>query len=319
MDDPSLICTSYGSSDEEDFIMEAVTILTEDEMLFAGLEAFGWEMPRLRTFKRHTNVDRFRGQYGVNPDVCAQLWEDLQTTDDADAWIHPDDRDLLNLFMALHFLKRYPTEIERESIWKPFNINVMRENVWLYIGKIQALKAVKLAGWPEDNFANDKWVMSVDGVHFVTEEPTHPDFPKDKGYFSFKHNSAGFVYELGISLYESRLIWFNGPFPAGMNDIQIFTEQGLKHKLQSTGKKVIADGGYRGYPKIASTPNSQDSEEVSKFKVRARQRHEKYNGMVKEFECLDSRFHHSRERLIACFEAVIVEYKMEMGNPLFDI
>jgi hypothetical protein len=316
----SLTSTSSFDSDD-DFVVDNINILTEDEMLFAGLEALGWEVRRLKIFKRNTNIDRFRGMFGINPDVCAQLWEDLQTTDIVEAWIHPDDRDLLTLFMALHFLKRYPTEIERESIWKPININVMRENVWLYIQKIQALKTAMLPGWPGDNFGDDKWVMSVDGVHFVTEEPTHPNFPKDKGYFSFKHNSAGFVYEIGLSLYESKLIWFNGPFPAGMNDIQIFGEQGLKNKLQSTGKKIIADGGYRGYPKIASTPNSQDTEEVSKFKVRARQRHEKYNGMIKEFECLDSRFHHSRERLVACFEAVVVlvEYKMEMGNPLFDI
>ena len=213
MDDMSLTSTSSFDSDD-DFVVDNINILTEDEMLFAGLEALGWEVRRLKIFKRNTNIDRFRGMFGINPDVCAQLWEDLQTTDIVEAWIHPDDRDLLTLFMALHFLKRYPTEIERESIWKPININVMRENVWLYIQKIQALKTAMLPGWPGDNFGDDKWVMSVDGVHFVTEEPTHPNFPKDKGYFSFKHNSAGFVYEIGLSLYESKLIWFNGSFPS---------------------------------------------------------------------------------------------------------
>jgi len=59
---------------------------------------------------------------------------------------------------------------------------------------------------------------------------------------------------------------------------------------------------------------------VSKFKVRAQQRHEKYNGKLKEFECLNSRICHTG-KLQACFEAVnvIVAYKMEMGELLFDV
>jgi len=117
-------------------------------------------------------------------------------------------------------------------------------------------------------------------------------------------------------------VWFNGPFPAGAyNDIKIFREEGLKAKLQAHGKMAIGDHGYRGYPKLVSTNNSHDSEEVKHFKLRARLRHEKYNGKLKEFKCLDSRFRHSQEKLQACFEAVavIVQYKMEMGDPLYII
>jgi len=177
------------------------------------------------------------------------------------------------------------------------------------------------AGWPADNFGDDTWVMSVDGVHFVTCEPKHDQFPKDSAHFSYKHHAAGFNYEIGISLYKSKLVWFNGPFKAGnFNDIKMFEDGGLKDKLQSLKKMVIADHGFTSYPTLVSTSNSQDSNEVSKFKVRARQRHEKCNGKLKEFECLDSRFRHTG-KLHACFEAVnvIVAYKMEMGEPLFDI
>jgi len=100
----------------------------------------------------------------------------------------------------------------------------------------------------------------------------------------------------------------------------MFTDGGLKDTLQSLKKMVIADHGYTGYPTLVSKPNSQDSKEVSTFKVRAGQRHEKDNGKLKEFECLDARFCHTG-KVQACFEAVnaIIAYKMEMGEPLFDI
>ena len=142
-------------------------------------------------------------------------------------------------------------------------------------------------------------------------EPSHENLPKDPAYFSYKHHAAGFNYEIGLSLYESKLVWFNGPFKAGeFNDIKMFAEGGLKDKLQSTKKMVIADNGYTGYPTLVSTSNSQDSKEVSKFKVRARQRHEKYNGKLKEFQCLDDRFRHTG-KLQLCFEAVNVISKLQ--------
>jgi len=93
------------------------------------------------------------------------------------------------------------------------------------------------AGWPVDNFGDDTWVMGIDGVHFVTYEPKHDQFPADSTCFSYKHHAAGFNYEIGLSLYESKLVWFNSPFKAGdFNDIKMFTDGGLKDKLQSFEK-----------------------------------------------------------------------------------
>jgi len=99
-------------------------------------------------------------------------------------------------------------------------------------------------------------------------------------------------------------------------------DEGLRAKLKRLGKRVIADKGCRGHPKLISLPNSCDSKEVSKFKSRARCRQEKLNGKIAEFECMnDIGFRHSKEKLQACFEAVavIVQHKMDMGEPLHDI
>ena len=106
------------------------------------------------------------------------------------------------------------------------------------------------------------------------------------------------------------------------NDNKIFKEKGLGRKLKKLGKKGIADGGYPGYPSLLSLPNnSHDEPEVRKFKSRARLRHESFNRMLKTFECLSGTFRHGKARLQTCFEAcaVITQYKMERGCPLYDI
>jgi hypothetical protein len=307
--------------------------LDPEKILYQGLTLLGWDPARLRRRKSaETNVDQYRGMYGVNPCVVAQLCRDLQTTSIADARVKPGDMDLNKVHWAVHFLYRYPTEIERESTWKKC-ANTIRDSCWFYIAKIRALKIMKIV-WPTNEnhlFADDIWVMTVDGTHLLTFEPGDSDIPKDPSYFSFKHHAAGFNYEVGICLFESRCIWLSGPHKAGeFNDAKMFREGGLKKKLEQTGKKAIGDDGYRGFPNQVSTANSLDSDNVREFKVRARQRHETYNGKLKQFAVLSERFrckNNPNDKLTAqaklqmCFEAVavLVQYKMEMGSPLFDI
>ena len=194
---------------------------------------------------------------------------------------------------------------------------------------IRNLKGMKIV-WPKFN-PSDIWVMPVDGAHLVTLEPGDSDVPKDPAYFSFKHHAAGFNYEVGIDLFTSRCIWLSGPHKAGTyNDAKVFKEKGLRAKLRRHGKKAIADEGYRGFPGEISTANSMDCDQVAEFKVRARQRHEIYNGKLKQFQVLSDRFRCKNnpndgltvaEKLQICFEAVnvLVAYKMEFGEPLYDI
>ena len=126
-------------------------------------------------------------------------------------------------------------------------------------------------------------------------------------------------------------MWLSGPHKAGeYNDAKIFREKGLLAKLETSKTMAIADEGYRGFPDHISRANSLDSEAVAKFKVRARQRHEIYNGKLKVFGVLGEQFrcknnpndkYTMAEKLQMCFEAVnvLVHYKMEWGEPLFDI
>ena len=89
----------------------------------------------------------------------------------------------------------------------------------------------------------------------------------------------------------------------------------------SSGKRVIADGGYPGQQEIISGPNPMDPKPLRKFKSRARMRHESFNSRLKRFRCLDVRFRHGVSRHKVVFEAicVICQYQLENGHPLFDV
>jgi DDE superfamily endonuclease len=223
---------------------------------------------------------------------------------------------------ALNFLYRYDVESEREPKFDR-SPKTMREWVWYYVKKIAALKDDKIF-FPDD-FGDDTWIMTVDCTDCPIEEIAHPVLSQDPELYSFKLNGAGLRYELGIDLFYSNLIWLNGPFkPGQVNDNTIFAEKGLKAKLESIGKKALADKIYNGHPNECSTFNAVDSEVVSKFKARAQMRHEQFNGMVKEFKCMANEFRHKPEKEKkhkACMEAVCVvcQYRLENGEPLFDL
>jgi hypothetical protein len=109
----------------------------------------------------------------------------------------------------------------------------------------------------------------------------------------------------------------SGPHPAGMNDITIFREKGLKAELERRGKKTLGDGDYNGEPKYVSTYNAIDNKGVNSFKSRALKRHENLNNLIKYFGILNGCFRHSRERFALSFKAVCVlcQYRIENEIP----
>ncbi|KAG7366464.1 hypothetical protein IV203_029134 [Nitzschia inconspicua] len=68
--------------------------------------------------------------------------------------------------------------------------------------------------------------------------------------YSHKSHGPAVAYELGISIFENRLVWINGPFDASVHNITMFRnpddpENRLKAKIPEV-KKAIADKGYLG-------------------------------------------------------------------------
>jgi hypothetical protein len=127
------------ASDDDDEHDNGLLVYTADE---TDLHV-GFKRRRLRRAKRKTNIDRFRGHFGSNPNIIAEILEDLQTTEVEEAYVPSEELNINHFLMAMHHLKRYPTEIEREAI---FNISHMwgRNSCWFHIEKVQALKAQKI-------------------------------------------------------------------------------------------------------------------------------------------------------------------------------
>lgn len=265
-----------------------------------------------------TNMQRFKDHFGANSVVVAKLWEELQTTNLPRARVMVLKFDAF--LEALNFVYRYKRESEREAQFDK-SPKTVRKWSWYYLVKIQALKASKIVFPSLEEMGTDIWIMTVDGTHSIWNEPSHAEFSQDRKAFSFKKHHAGLCYELGISLFESKLIWMNGSFYAGANDKKNFVDRGLKDKLEAIGKKALGDKGYCGYSKECSTFNPFDSDALKQFKSRAQMRHEQFNGMLKEFSSLDNQFRHSQMKFDVCFEAVCVicQYRMEHGEPLFDL
>jgi hypothetical protein len=93
------------------------SILTADEFLKIGLQLVGYKKRWIRRAKKRSNVKRFLGHYGSIPCICAMIWEALQTTEVEEAGIPAEHLKVEYFLMAMHHLKWYLTEVEREGIF----------------------------------------------------------------------------------------------------------------------------------------------------------------------------------------------------------
>ena len=316
-------------------------ILTHTQILTLGLKVLGFTDQRIKRVNGLRNVQRFRSHYGSDPIVYAVLLHKLQTTNIHKARVDHhvakvgEDKFVAYFMMAIHLLACYPTEDEAESTFAkcPF-VQPCKETwshwVWTIIANISALMPEVIV-WPSkwdnpDADTDDEtiFIFTVDGIHCLIEEPTLGDFAKNWKFYSHKFHAAGLDYEVGISIFEQKCVWINGPYGAGKNDVSVFRHK-LKPLLQQAREnsqvkhRGIADRGYRGERALLSVPSSMDTPEVRYFKQRALSRHENFNGRLKNFDCLEERFRHSIKKHKHCFNscAVIVQLQLENGSPLF--
>lgn len=223
--------------------------------------------------------------------------------------------------MAHHFLWSYPKNAEILANQFAVGEKYARgENLWSMVRAIAELKSLLIV-WDSDFDRDDTEVftMTVDGTDFRIWELKHPTLPRDKDLFSHKHNHAALRYEIGVSLKYSKVVWINGPFPAGKNSDKGIFNRGLEHRIRD-GKMVIADGTYKGSKKIA-IPDCLESKMLKNFKSRARLRHETFNSRLKKFSVMEQTFRHGLEKHRSAFEAVCVicQNNMDGGSKLYDI
>lgn len=127
---------------------EDLLIVTDNEIINVGLMLVGYSEVMVERVKDEENKSRFRSHFGSSSIACAQLWEALQVTNTEAARVEGSQLELekyLRYFlMALHWLKCYPTETQREAL---FNLNpkTCREWGWYFVKKIAALKNEKVS------------------------------------------------------------------------------------------------------------------------------------------------------------------------------
>ena len=171
--------------------------------------------------------------------------------------------------------------------------------------------------WIEFEEDDEIFIITADGVDCSINEPRQ--IPSTSWY-SQKFNGPGLTCELGIAINHNKLVWIHGPERSGNgNDLAIFTRpNGLKSKIP-VEKKVVTDRMHKD--PVCAIQNAQDTDEVKTFKQRARARHEIFNGHLKKFKVIGSKFRHAVKKHKECFEAVcvIAQHQLENGHPLFDV
>lgn len=159
---------------------------------------------------------------------------------------------------------------------------------------------------------------TIDGTHCRIQEQRKEPSAK---WYSHKFHGPGLTYELVIDLHHQQLLYINGPYEAGQNDIGAFRKPGGIMDRIPAGKKLIGDKGYRGEPDKISTPSEHDALNAARYKKRARARHETFNKRIKVFGIISQTFRSAIEYHRMAFEAVcvLVQYDIETDHPLFKI
>jgi hypothetical protein len=120
-----------------------LNILSPDEMMARALDLIGYDHKRQASVGREKNEFRFTRAFGSHPIVYANLWEDLLKHDIKGAQERRKRMRVNHFLMTVHFLRKYPTEDDREALFNKCT-DTVREQVWFYVERIRALKKIKV-------------------------------------------------------------------------------------------------------------------------------------------------------------------------------
>ena len=118
-----------------------VDLIEEQDMLTLGLNFVGFTPHRANKHSANTNKNHFERAFGASTKACCALYHDLQVFDLGLAAIAKPK--LTYFLLALHWLRRYPTEGANAGI-SGLDEDTVRKWVWIYCAAIQALKRYKL-------------------------------------------------------------------------------------------------------------------------------------------------------------------------------
>lgn len=275
--------------------------------------------------------ETFHGHFGSDPYEMASMWSDLCETTIEGARLDPDEKSeegFKRFIIAHYFLWTYPKNMHLVSGLFDVSLRSLQgDNLWRWPKKIAALKEAKIV-WHErfNDPSNEIFAFSMDGVDCHSRDKKHPTFNQDTQMASYKFNKPAWRYLILMAINEPKVLLIDGPHKGGKHEMTIFRQGELKGKLKSIPEKLtVGDSGCRTSEPdeidLIAIPSSLDSQNLAKFKSRARCRHESWNGRIKFFYVLEQRFRHPMANHKIAFEAVavIVQYQMDCGSPIFNM
>jgi hypothetical protein len=169
--------------------------------------------------------------------------------------------------------------------------------------------------WNARVIGRSRSLVTIDG----TDMPVALGF--NKGFFGVKFNHSGLKYEVGVSIETGYIVWINGPFRCGQNDITISRTALIGALDVEEEEMAVADSGYKGEVHHIRTPNVGTAEE-RQMQDLARARHETVNCRLKIFNVLGAGyFRHDLTFHSSCFRAVavITQLTFENGGEPFQV
>lgn len=215
--------------------MELDQALLAPRLMESGLTMVGMDPRRQKKLNEKRLIELFRSNFGLDPSGAAAAFIDLQTTTLPAARV--DKPSAFYFLLALNWLKAYQLE---DQMYTRFgkDIGTMRTQIKIYVDAISALKAIKIV-WT--NAEEERFVLSVDGVHFRIQEPRNEP---SANWCSHKHKSAGLGYEIGVLIWHNQVAWAEGPFQAATHDKTKYQEKDGLQSFIPEGKLVVGDRGY---------------------------------------------------------------------------
>jgi hypothetical protein len=280
-------------------------------------ETLGW--PNNRKWDSVDKDERFRSLFGAPSVVIAALWELIRSNVN-------DDVEEKHLLWGLLFLKVYAKNEEIHCAIVGFPTRKeFRQKAWHIVEIIADLKdgLIRL----ENRFVNAPYNMV--GRPYLTLDCTdckiNEPFPFSTKWLSVKFRGPGMKYEVAIAIYSNNICWGNGPFHGSRNESRIFRE-GLGLEIPGD-EPVEVDAGPGGDQRLMK-PLAGATSIARKQKSKYRGRQETVFSRMKQFNVLDTHFHHTstEEGLYMlkhqrCFDAVLVITQLKLmigGDKFFD-
>jgi hypothetical protein len=297
--------------------------LTALEVHYLGLTVIHHveELPSdFRASGNRIKYDRFRQLFGVDPETVVQVLQDIRTqAPDPYRIDKPKEESLL---MALEWMRTKKGMVDMRGLYSS-SPKTLQKYIWKYVHAIQSLKASKILFRRPDGVVESR---TVDCLHIPIREPRSNPSAK---FCSPKTKHPALSYEVCLIARRQQVAWINGPFPAGLPDLNIYRAPGgLKSQLQE-GEYIFADQGYRGEQQTLRLRNPFDSEAVKEAKRRSLARQETFNSRIKTFKILTEPFNckhvhdgvscHDKHKAVVEAIVVLLQYEMENGHLLFAV